>query len=227
MAAGLESILFSGAISATTDNRHRGISHSNANPSISGNLRLDHQSGFYASMDASYVDFKNLDDDAHIATGFHAGFKGIYQNTIDYDARISYNVFPGSDNDDLDYWEFALTGGYDFQAFYGSLTWGLSPNYINDSGVTLYYAGDIYVPLRFPNGLDMAANAHLGFLHVGDEGPYVDDYVMDYKIGLQYNLPQYDAHINLDYIGTNLKKSECRERCDGRAVLSATKSFGL
>lgn len=222
-ATSVENILFSGSISATTDNRHRGISQSDGKPSIKGNVRLDHETGIYGSLDAASVKYKTLDPDAHVQTVIKAGLKGTYHNIIDYDGYISYSALPGGDNSKMDYWEIGAIGGYDFQAFYGSVTWALSPNYINGSGLTMYYAGD----LTYPITPEWSLGAHMGFLFMGRDKKYADDYVMDYKLGVQYNLLDYDARVNLDYIGTNRHNRECRAKCDNRAVLSASKSFNL
>jgi uncharacterized protein (TIGR02001 family) len=209
-------------LGVVSDYTVRGISRSDEGPAVQGGVQYTHQSGFYAGADASTVDM-NLDDDANVEAVLFGGATGDYSG-IQYKANLSYNAYPGGDNDDLDYWEFELTGGYDFGPFSGSLTWAISPDYINDSGVSLYYGADLEAPI--PVGYTaLTAKAHLGFQFIDDEQNYAQDYA-DWSLGLWYNWEPYDIDFGLQYIDTDLDDDECAEDCGSRAVLSAAKSFG-
>ncbi|MBU6234845.1 MAG: TorF family putative porin [Alphaproteobacteria bacterium] len=203
----------------TSDYRVRGISRSDEGPSAQGTIAIEHISGLHGGAKASYVDL-NMDDDADVEGVLFGGYKGNYDG-IDYDATVSYTGYPGANDDDLDYWEFEITGGYDFDVFYASLTWAISPDYINGSGASLYYGSDITVPLMD----QWSAKGHLGFQFVGEEGPYVQSNVTDWSAGIWYNWMDYDVDFGLQYVDTNLDDNECVEQCGSRAILSASKGF--
>jgi len=215
-------MFFTGDVSALTDYRVRGVSRSDG-PALQGNAKLNYR-GAYAGVSASTVDM-NIDKDAWVETTFFGGYKGKHDSGIDYDARLSYNAYPGGDNDDMDYLELTLTGGYDFDVFYGALTWAISPDYINDSGVTLYYGADITAPVPV-GGLDLNARAHLGFQFIGDDNKYVDDNAMDWLLGVYYREPSYGVDLGVAATGTNLDDNDCTEDCGSQLMLSAGKSFG-
>ncbi len=208
-----------GNVWATTDYVNRGISRSDG-PALQGRIQANHApTGLFAGVAGSTVDM-NLDKDANVEAVLFGGIQGTYADA-DYNAKLGYYTYPGGDNDDADYLELALTGGYDFGPFYGSLTWAISPDYINGSGLGIYYGGDIAVPLPY----DLKAKAHLGFQYVTDEGPYIDSLATDWGFGLWYNYAAYDVDIGLQYTDTDLDSDECVEECGGRAALMLSKNI--
>jgi len=217
-----DDILFTANVGAVTDYRVRGVSRSDEGPALQASVKAGY-AGVYGGVDASTVDL-NMDDDAKLEAAFFGGYR-TEVGGVDLDGRIVYNTYPGADNEDLDYWEFIGTAGYDFSAFYGTLTWGMSPNYINDSGMTMYYGGDVVAPLPIAN-YDLTARAHLGFQFIGDDNRYVDDNAMDWLVGLNYKEPTYGVDLGVNWTGTNLDDSDCVEDCGSQLMLSAGKSFG-
>ena len=208
-----------GNVAAVSDYRNRGISRTDEGPALQGKIQLEHVIGLYAGVGGTNVDL-NMDNDANVEGILFGGYKGNFDG-IEYNGKLTYTAYTGSDADNLDYWEFELTGGYDFDVFYASLTWAISPDYINGSDVSLYYGGDITIPIQ-PS---WSAKAHLGFQFVGDEGPYVTSNVTDWSAGLWYNWGEYDVDFGLEYTDTNLEDNECVENCGSTAVLTASKAF--
>lgn len=208
-------------IGATSDYRYRGISRSDESPAVQGGVQYNHSSGFFAGVDASSVDL-NIDNDANVEAVLFGGLKTDYDG-IDVTGKLSYTAYPGGD-DDLDYWELMFTGGYDFDVFYGSLTWAFSPEFMNESGMSFYYGADLAAPLPIGYG-NFTAKAHLGFQFIEDENRYAEDYI-DWSMGIWYNWDTYGIDFGLQYIDTNIDDNNCLEECGGRAVVSATKSFG-
>lgn len=203
-----------------SDYRSRGISRSDEGGALQGKVEVDHVSGVYGGIGASSIDL-SADSDANVEALLFGGYKGDYDG-IEYDAKLTYAAYPGADDGDLDYVELELTGGYDFEVFYASLTWAASPDYINGSGFSIYYGGDVTVPVT-PS---VSAKAHLGYQYVGDEGPYVTDNVTDWSLGAWYNYAPYDVDFGLEYVDTDLDKGECTEKCGARGVLTVSKSLG-
>lgn len=220
-AAGLNSSV-TGNAAIVSDYRNRGISRSDNHPAIQGTLKLQHESGVFAGAQASTIDLKS-DKDANVEAVLFGGYAGNF-STIEYNAKVSYNAYPGGDNDDLAYWEFAITGGYDFDVFYGSLTWAFSPDYINGSGPTFSYGADVSVP--FP-GTDFSAKGHLGYTFIDKEKKYAEDYA-DWSLGVWYKWANfYNTNVGLTYSDTDLSKGECVDRCGATGILTLSKEFGL
>ena len=216
-----QDIRASGDVQAVSDYRNRGISRSDEHPALQGRVQVEHTSGIYAGAGASTVDLR-MDSDANVEGILFGGYKGNYDG-IEYDAKIGYTAYPGGNNDNLDYWDFSLVGGYDFDVFYASMTWAFSPNYINDSGASFYYGGDIVVPLMDT----WSARGHLGYQYVNDEGPYINSSAADWSLGVWYNWVDYDVDLGLQYVDTNLDDNECVEKCGSRAVFSVGKDFSF
>lgn len=214
-----DSTMFSGDVGIVSDYSNRGISRSDEGPALQGRLQLNHPSGVYAGVGASTVDMSS-DSDANIEGILFGGITGNYDG-IDYNAKVTYTAYPGGDNDDLDYFEFAATGGYDFDVFYASLTWAVSPDYINSSGLSFYYSGDVRVPITDA----FSAKGHLGFAFIDDESNYAEDY-MDWALGLWYNYAPWDVDVGLQYVDTDLDDNECVESCGSRIILGVSKDFG-
>jgi uncharacterized protein (TIGR02001 family) len=210
----------SGDVGVTTDYRNRGISRTDDHPALQGRLQLNHPMGIYGGVSGSTVDM-HTDDDANVEAVLFGGYKGNVGG-VDYKADLSYNAYPGGDNDDEDYWEFNLTGGYDFGPFYGSLTWAFSPDYINSSGASFYYGGDVSAPLAY----NITAKGHMGFQFVDDEDQYVSSDYMDWSLGGWYNYAPYDVDLGLEYVDTNLDNNECAEKCGAQLLVRAKKDFG-
>lgn len=217
-----QDVSVTGNAGVVSDYRNRGISRSDEGLAAQGTIAIEHISGIHGGVSGSTVDLR-MDDDADVEGVLFGGYKGNFDG-VEYDAKISYTGYPGANDNtgrDLDYWEFEITGGYNFDVFYASLTWAISPDYINESGVSLYYGADIAIPIQEA----WSAKAHLGFQFVGEEGPYVSDNVTDWSAGIWYNWAEYGVDLGLQYIDTDLDESDCVEHCSGRAVFSANKAF--
>jgi uncharacterized protein (TIGR02001 family) len=187
-----------GRVSGMTDYRVRGISRSDENPALQGNAQINVPvSGLtpFVGGQATTVDLSTEDGGADVEGILFGGVAGNYAG-IDRQGKLAYNAYPGSDADDLDYWEFELTGDYDFGPFVAGLTWAMSPEYINESGSSLYYGADIAVPLYNFTNMDLAARGHIGFQFIDDESRYTEDYT-DWSLGLWYNWADYDVDFGL------------------------------
>lgn len=211
-----DSAMVQGEVGAVTDYRHRGISRSDESPALQGRLQLQHPVGLYGGVGASTVDYGDAGVEAVLFGGYKTNFDG-----LDVKGEIDYYAYPGDDSDDLDYWEFVATFGYDFDVFYGQFTWAASPEYINESGMSLYYGADLSVPLQY----GLTAKGHLGFMFIDDEARYAEDYA-DWSLGLWYNWAEYDVNFGLEYIDTDIDDDECFDNCGATAVFTAKKPFG-
>mgnify|MGYP000213684053 CR=1 FL=1 len=207
----------SGDVTGVSDYRHRGISRSDEGPALQGKLQLNSNIGLYGGLKGSTVDFGDADVEAVLFGGYKMDFDG-----VDVKTELNYSTYPGDDGDDLDYAEFIASFGYDFDVFYGALTWGISPEYINESGMSLYYGADVAVPLEY----GLTATANLGFMFIDDEARYAEDYA-HWGLGIWYNWAEWDVDLGLEYVDTNIDDDECMDNCGATAVFTAKKPFGF
>lgn len=197
----------------------RGIAQSNENPALQGGFDATHDSGLYAGVWGSNVNF-NDGDEAHLEFDVYGGYSSAYKG-ISYDVGLIHYTYPGADSSlNYDFTEGALAIGYDFDAFAASASINYSPEYFGDSGDATYVAAALDVPL--PS--DFALSAHIGYQDIDDEAAFgVPDYI-DWSLGLGYNLAGFD--LSLQYIDTDLDEpGECSDGCDSRVTFGIFKSF--
>ncbi|MBX2834471.1 MAG: TorF family putative porin [Micavibrio sp.] len=197
----------------------RGIAQSDEHPAIQGGFDVSHDSGLYAGIWGSNVDF-NDGSEANLETDIYAGYSGSVNN-FSYDLGVIYYAYPGANRSlNYDFVEFSAAAGYDFDVFSTSVAFNYSPEYFGDSGNALYSAFAVDVPL--PS--DFTLSAHVGHQSIQDNTAFgVPDYT-DWSVGLGYNLGGFD--LSLAYIDTDLDEpGECADGCDGRVIFGISKSF--
>lgn len=206
----------SGTMGFVTDYRFRGVTQSDESPAVQGSIDWSHDSGLYAGVWGSNVDF-NDGDEAHIETDIYGGYKFEYAG-LSVDAGVIWYVYPSASNAlDYDYIEGKLGLGYDF---------GIA----NVSGA-VYYSPDFF------GGIDDAVYTNLGFsAPVMDTGltllgsagyqwfdnPASEDYI-DWSLGLGYNWQGFD--FALKYVDTDLDKVSCPDGCSATGIFSISKAF--
>lgn len=212
-------VTFSGNVALTTDYVYRGISQTDEGAAIQGGFDLEHDSGFYAGVWASNLDFG---DDADIEIDYYAGFGGEFSNKVGYDLGVLYYSYPDSDAADA--------GDYDFTEVYGSLSYDFGPaavtgglaysgDFFGSTGDSLYATVDVDVPL--PN--DFALGLHYGNQDIDD----VDDY-NEWNIGLSKSLSGFD--FALTYHDTDIDENDANAAAteklsDDRFVFTISKSL--
>ncbi|MBI1301507.1 MAG: porin [Alphaproteobacteria bacterium] len=210
---------FTGNAALVTEYVFRGITQSDEGPAVQGGFDASHESGLYAGVWGSSVDF-NDGDEASAEVDVYAGYSGTFKG-LNYDIGAIYYAYPGADSSlDYDFWEAALAVGYDFDLFSASASFNYSPNYFADSGDAQYYALGVDVPLP----KDFTLSGHVGFQEIDDNGAFgVEDYI-DWSVGLGYSIHGFD--LSLQYIDTDLDEpSECADGCDARVVFGVSRSF--
>ena len=214
-----DSLDISANIGFVSEYSFRGIAQSDEKPAIQGGFDVSHDSGLYAGIWGSNVDF-NDGDEATIETDLYAGYKGTCEG-ISYDIGGIYYAYPGADSAlNYDYFEAALSLGYDFGVASTSASLNYSPEYFADSGDALYYKAGIDVPLPHEIGL----SAHIGHQDIDDNTAFgVPDYT-DWSVGLGYTLKGFD--LSVQYIDTDLDEpTECADGCAERIIVGVSKSF--
>jgi uncharacterized protein (TIGR02001 family) len=207
----------SGNVTLTTDYVWRGISQSNEGPAIQGGFDYAHEeSGLYAGVWASSVDF----NDASTEIDIFAGMNGSFNNFV-WDLGGLYYYYPGA-NDNLNYDFFELAGslGYDFDHFSLSGAINYSPEFFADSGDATYIAAYLEAPLPY----DITLSAHTGYQWIDDNAAYGAQDYQDWALGLGYAVQGFD--LSLTYSDTDLDEpTECADNCSDRLVFAVGRNF--
>ncbi len=215
---------FSANTALVSDYVFRGISQSDEKPAFQGGFDVTHESGVYAGVWGSNIDFNESGvDGPSLEIDVYGGYSGAI-NDISYDVGMIYYSYPGAaDSLDYDFIEGSVAVGYDFGSFSTSASVNYSPDYFGDSGDAQYYALNVDVPLP----KNFSISAHIGRQEIDDNDAFgVDDYT-DWSLGVNYSLSGFDMF--LQYIDTDLDDSgeagQCSDGCEERIVFGLSRSF--
>jgi uncharacterized protein (TIGR02001 family) len=126
---------FSANVALTSDYMYRGFSQSNEGPAISGGFDYGHESGFYAGIWASSIEFNpGTANASSIEIDIYSGISGDFGNGLGWDIGGLYYLYPDQDED--------TAGDYDFFEVYGSLGYDITDNI--GTGLFLAYSPDFY-----------------------------------------------------------------------------------
>lgn len=218
---------FGGSIWLTTNYMFRGITNTDNNPAIQGEVDYSYYPvGFNAYIWASNIDFD--DGDSTIEIEYGAGFSGETNNGIGWDIGAIYYSYPGSDREpDIDYFEVYGGPSYTFSHIpltpTVSATAWYSPDFFGEDGDAVYIEGNIDLSLPY----HFTLNGHIGYQDVdGDQtsGPSGFNY-MDYAIGLSKEVLGFGFDLN--YTNTSDQADACgnTSACDGKVVFTVSRSF--
>jgi uncharacterized protein (TIGR02001 family) len=210
---------FSTTVGFVSEYASRGLTQSDEHPAVQGSIDWNHDSGFYAGVWGSNVDF-NDGDEANVELDFYAGYSGEVAGFA-YDIGALYYLYPGADDDfDYDYYEGAFSLGYDFDIFSISGAVNYAPDNAANSGNATYVASYVDVPLPFMP-FDTTLNGSAGHQWIEDNDAFgLEDYT-DWSFGISSNIEGFD--VGLKYIDTNLDEpDECADGCGERVVFSVS-----
>ena len=209
MAASAE---ITGTVGAVSDYDFRGVSLSAKDPALQGSLDYAHDSGLYAGVWGSNIDYgDNVDGD--IEVDLYVGFANQINDDLGYDVGVVYYTYPGSD--DIE----------DYPEFYAGLTYKwleVKQWYSNDNSGT-----DLDSFYTEANGsFDLVENLSLG-LHLGyNYGDVFEDVeYLDYSVGLTYTLGHFD--LGLKYVDNDMDDQIESDvfNSEGRAIFSISTTF--
>lgn len=198
-------------IALSTDYMWRGASQTDDKPSISGGFDYGHNSGFYAGVWASNVDF---DSDTSMELDVYGGFTSqVGDSGLDYDVGFLRYMYPG---------EQALSWNEIYGALnYSYFTLGIaySADALASSEKGIYYSLDVDYDL--PAGF--AFNAGIGYYDLADN--IADDNPSDYRIGVSKEF--VGLNFNLSYLDSNSKAERVYggDPTDGRLIFTISKSM--
>lgn len=205
---------FSANTTLTTNYVFRGITQSDEGPAIQGGFDYAHESGVYLGVWGSSIDLPQAETELDV----YGGISGSIDKFV-WDVGALYYYYPG-DNADYDFWEAALSVGYDFDLFSVSLGLNYSPEFFANSGNAYYYAAYLDVPLPY----DLSLSAHVGRQTIDDEAAFGSPDYTDWAVGLGYTLGGFD--LGLTYTDTSLDEpTECVDGCSESVTFSVSRSF--
>ena len=216
----------SGNVTLTTDYRFRGYSQTTSDPAVQGGFDYSHESGFYAGIWGSNVEFAGS-----LELDYYAGYAGDVTEGLGFDVGVIYYDYPGGD-----------LGGVDpeFTEVYGGLSGDVGPvslsgtisysnDYYGESGKSFYYdlGGSFGLPQEF------TLSAHYGYQTIDDGAvtkagffnSNTDSYA-DWSVGVSRSYMALD--FDLSYVDTDLDNDkDCygANACEGTVVFSISKSL--
>ena len=190
-------VSLSANVALTSDYVWRGVSQTDTGPAIQGGFDIEHESGVYAGVWGSNVNF-GIDDDADIEIDVYLGWATELDNGVGIDLGVNHFDFPSVSDYDTE--EFYLGASYSY--FSGTV------NYNEDY---MYY--DLGAEVELPNEFTLAA--HYGIWDADDWEGYED-----WSISVSKSL--FEVDFTLAYSDTDMNDDDT---ADGRAVFTAAKSF--
>lgn len=215
---------WSATLAVTSDYRFRGQSQTDRNPAVQGSVDFASESGFFAGVWASNIDFNDFNDTS-IEVDLYAGITTAVSESTEATFKVVYYAYPDQDNfnADYDYIEVLASLSHDFggAAITGEIAW--SPDYFAQTGSAIALTGTLEVPLAEW----LSASGHLGYQWIDDEIAYGTPDYMYYDIGLSatWNILTFDAR----WVDTDLSELECYsglDLCEGGFVGTISLSFG-
>jgi uncharacterized protein (TIGR02001 family) len=158
----------------TSDYDFRGVTQTLEDPGFQLGLNYAHESGFYAGVWGSNVDFGpgKPDVEVDVYTGFSGGDAA---ESVGYDVGIIYYAYPSAGVLDT----IELYAGISHGWFAGKLWY--SPNIASSSSSGWYVEGNATVPL--PNNFSLLGHIGRTFGDASWSGPLKDT---DYAVGVGY-----------------------------------------
>ena len=206
----------SGGATATTDYRFRGVSQSDRDPALQGDITIDHESGFYAGGFVS-----TLSDDilpGEIELSGYVGYTREIASGTDIDLGLQLFGYPAND---------ALTDASYFEPYsavrhtLGPVTAELGAAYAPEQGAladndSLYVYGDLTGGVPFT---PVTITARVGYTSGPARFAGLADY-LDWRVGAEYKLSFATAA--LEYVDTDVSGFDAE---DGTIVASLRLGF--
>jgi uncharacterized protein (TIGR02001 family) len=182
---------FSATVTGTTDYDFRGVTQSAQNPALQGSVDFAADSGFYAGIWGSNIDFGK--GDPNIEVDFYAGWGG--GEDITWDTGIVYYDYVSAT--DLAYPEAYFGLGWKYFEAKAWYAW----NYGGSHGNERYFEGNVTYPLPAGFGL----TGHMGYTNGnGFHNAYDQSSYMDWSAGVTYSWKHID--MSLKWVdGSDLK----------------------
>ena len=215
----------SGNVALATDYLFRGISQTSELPAIQGGFDYEHESGFYAGVWGSNVEFG--DAKVNMEIDVYAGFGFAVSEAVALDVGILHYQYPGDSGLNYDFNEAYASIGL----FGATLGINYSPEYFGDTDAYFYYYGEYSLSVAESVSID----AHIGYNQFDSDeafGAFLaldaaseDEGYIDYSLGVAAEFQ--GIGLSLAYVGSDIDDEECGggSLCEGRVVFGVSKSL--
>lgn len=227
---------FTAGVSLTSDYRFRGLSNSNRDAAVQGWVQYDHESGFFANIWASNVDFQDSSTyDSSVEVDFTVGYNHKFSENTTGTLKAVYYSYPDADAPagapHYSYFEGIAAVSHDFgaAAVSGEIDW--SPDYFGETGDAVSIKAGVTVPVleKFAFMDKLTASANVGYQWIdsnissppGDFGFYGTPDYLYFDIGASANWEIFT--VDLRWIDTDIDRAECfngTDWCEGGVVLT-------
>lgn len=190
---------FAGTLTPVSDYDYRGFSQTAGDPAIQGSLNYTHESGFYATVWGSTLDWGD-DSDAKVELDWIAGYAGeIGSSGVTWDAGLLYYHYPG----------LSAANFLEFYAGFGWKLFSVKLSYSDDFagvGASAFYA-DGSLGYEWNNGFSLFLYGGYSFgnaFETHDGGPaFGAPAYWNYGAGVGYS-PGDHLYFELKGVGTDL-----------------------
>jgi len=196
---------FSANVALTSDYYFRGVSQTNNDPAIQGGFDWSHDSGVYAGVWASNVDFG---DATTLEADLYAGISG-EASSLGYDVGLIYYYYDDVSGTGSKPYEVYINGSYSVL----SVGYAYSPKFFSDEESHYISAG---LDFELPSEISLSASVGRS---LGDA--YGNDEFTDYKIGVSKSLGGLD--FDLSYVGNDHDSNA--DTYDNKVIFTVSKSF--
>jgi len=221
-AAGTASAEVTSTITIASDYDFRGITQTGLDPAIQASLDWEGESGLYAGLWGSNIDFGEDFDppvDLNVEVDLYGGYAGSFTEDLGYDVGFTYYKYLGDDDNglnDFDYAELYAGGNWSFVSAKLWYAW----DYGNSGESAWYLEGNASVPLVWETSLELHAGYNAGDYWDKEDVSGGSEFV-DWSVGLSRSFGRFD--FVLSYIdGSDLKEYDCSSiDCGGIDVFSS------
>jgi len=210
-----------GNIAVTTDYVWRGVSQTLGDPALQAEVSFEHDSGFYAGIWGSNVDFFDEgdpesdpadDDEADVEVDVWVGFAGETAGGLGWDVGVIAYLFPGANRDVLD----------NSEEFYAGLSYG----YFSATAYQDFDNDTTYIDLgaEFELPQEFGLGVHVGSFNFDTGTDYAD-----WKVALSKEIAGFG--FELSYTDTDFSDTECEDfsgkpdLCDETLVFTVSREF--
>lgn len=211
---------FSATVTAASDYDFRGITLTAQDPTLQASIDYAHDSGFYAGIWGSNIDFGNCCSE-DIEIDYYVGYGWGSEDGPAWNAFFVYYTDPGADflGTSLDYWEANFGVTY---KWLGAKLW-YTGDY-NSTGADGYYV-DLSGTFSLPN--DFGLVVHGGY-SAGQYWSSIDSEYFDYSIGVTKSLGHFNLALKFidgsDFEALNNTPGDILST-DNKVVLSVATTF--
>lgn len=211
---------FGGSLAATSDYVYRGVSQTDEGPALQASLDFGHESGLYAGIWASNVDFDEPDG-IDLELNFYVGWTWEFADESELDLQLVRYQYPGANPGyGINYNELILA--YSFLDHY-TVTAAYANDWLNSDERALYYHLGAEIPLGVGE-LNLKLGA--GF---NDVSRLAGSDYWDFQVGINRDWGMFN--VDLSYFNTSGFDADVqdvlgpRAWADGRVVLTVGVEF--